>query len=151
MLQLTPNFALDEFLRSDIAARRGIRLEPSERIIDNLTVLARTVLQPLRDNVKSPIIITSGFRPVWLNTMIMGARESAHLDGRAADCRVVNMPQNEVLLRIRELALPVDQCISEFPPHGWIHVSIPPRERRARGEFLVTSVSATGRTIYQQA
>lgn len=147
-MQLTPNFRLAEFLRSDIAARRGVRIEASELVIKNLTLLCETVLQPIRDRLGKPLIITSGYRPIWLNTMVQGSRESAHLDGRAADFRVLDLGQNEAFLEIRDMNLPIDQCITEFPPDGWLHVSIPPAERRARGEYLAT-VHSSGRTVYQ--
>jgi uncharacterized protein YcbK (DUF882 family) len=147
-MQLTKNFRLEEFLRSDIAARRGLRLEPNEMVLKNLTTLCQDVLQPIRDRLARPMIITSGYRPLWLNIMVKGSRESAHLDGRAADFRVHDMSQNEAFLEIRDLKLPIDQCITEFPPDGWIHVAIAPIERRWRGEYLAT-MWADGRVVYQ--
>lgn len=147
-MKLTDNFSLEEMVRSELAARRGIRLDPPEAVVANLKRLCVQVLQPLRDALNAPIVITSGFRPLWLNTMVGGSVESAHLDGRAADFRVPGFSNNDVFLTIQDLKLPIDQCITEFPPHGWIHVSVPPLERRPRNEYLAT-LYVGGRVVYQ--
>lgn len=149
-MKLTRNFSLEEFLRSETAIRRGTRIVPTEAVIANITRLAVDVMQPIRNALGVPIVITSGFRPLWLNTMIGGSRDSAHLDGRAADFIAVGLRQNDAFLSVKELQLPIDQCITEFAPNGWIHVGIPPVERRARNEYLAT-LWVDGRTVYQTA
>jgi uncharacterized protein YcbK (DUF882 family) len=48
-------------------------------------------LQQLRDQVKVPIIITSGYRCTEYNKKIKGARNSYHLSGDAADIVITGM------------------------------------------------------------
>lgn len=148
-MQLTPNFSLAEFLRSQTARRRGREIIPPPEVIDNLRRLAVEVLQPLRYALRAPIVITSGYRPEWLNAAIGGARGSSHLYGLAADIEVPGVSTLDVCELVRDLALPVDQCIHEFPPHGWVHVSIAAEGAKARDEFL-TARHVDGRTEYTQ-
>lgn len=94
-----------------------------------------------------PIVITSGYRPEWLNTAIGGRPGSAHLHGLAADIEVPGMAPIHVCEAVHDLALPVDQCIHEYPPHGWVHVSVAAEGAKRRDEFL-TARFVDGRTEY---
>lgn len=44
-----------------------------------------TILERIRKNLKTPLIITSGYRCLSYNTKIQGASRSKHMDGRAID------------------------------------------------------------------
>lgn len=147
-MSLSPNFSLPEFCTSQTAARLGRSIEPTESDIINLTRLCRTVLEPLRAALGRPIVITSGLRPQWLNAAIGGSKTSAHMDGRAADIVVPGMSPLEVCRKVGELGLPVDQCIHEFPPHGWCHVGIAAEGEPARNQYLTARVK-NGRTTYE--
>ena len=46
---LSDNFNLSEFTKSQTALRNGIDNTPSEEVIENLRALCENVLQPLRD------------------------------------------------------------------------------------------------------
>src|SRR5690606_31208518 len=59
--QLSPNFRLFEFLRSDTARELGIPNVPTATHCIALRILTRELLQPLRDRF-GPIRVTSGFR-----------------------------------------------------------------------------------------
>jgi zinc D-Ala-D-Ala carboxypeptidase len=81
----------------------------------------------LRDAVKYPIIITSGFRSYELNRLVNGARNSSHLHGTAADIICIKYSSKEIFDMIRILKLPYDQLILEF--NSWVHVSYTSKKR----------------------
>lgn len=103
---LSHHFALSEFLQSDTAKHYGITLNPSPEIVSNLTNLCKTVLEPIRRAIKSPIIINSGYRNKAVNHFVKGAPNSYHLYGRAADIVAVR-------LSIPQLADAIDTLIVE--------------------------------------
>ncbi len=144
-MQLSPNFFLDEFTRSEVAARLGreVTVEVGSVVHRNLLRLCADVLQPLRDAL-GPIPVTSGYRPRWLNEYIGGSPTSAHLQGLAADIVAAGRTPLEVARAVVALGLPVDQVIHEYG--RWAHVAIPADGESARGEAL-TAVHDGGRTI----
>jgi len=103
---------------------------PSQAVIENLRKLAVNILQPLRNHLKKPIRVTSGFRCRRLNSMIGGARKSQHIEGKAADIEVDGMTNQELMKIIIDLKLPFDQLINEFEPDGWIHISFDDKRNR---------------------
>ena len=127
----TKNFTLHEMLTSQTASRMGFaeQYEPSEKIISNLEALCENVLQPLRDTIKSPVIVSSGYRCLRVNTVIGGAAKSQHLTGHAADIQDFKNGNEFLLRKIVELELPFDQLINEFN-FDWVHVSFDPRRDR---------------------
>jgi len=141
-MRLSKSFQLSEFLRSQTAERQGIDMTPSKEVIRNLTDLCETILQPLRDALDNPIVISSGFRPLQLNTAIGSSKDSAHIDGRAADFRVLGMSPYDVCVYMRDEKLPYDQNIHEFGQ--WTHAGI---AEHPRGEDL-TAYKSDGRTRY---
>lgn len=147
-MQLSASFWLHEFLVSQSAARAGRKIIPTDSDVANLRRLCVDILQPLRDDLQRPVVITSGLRPEWLNTLIGGSKSSAHRFGRAADFHVVGMSPLEVCQRVEQLQLPVDQCIHEFPPNGWTHVGIAADGTVPRWQYL-TARSVKGRTAYE--
>ena len=58
-IQLSENFKLSEFTRSETARRRKINNDAPESVIENLHNLCQNVLQPLRDYVGSTIPTTT--------------------------------------------------------------------------------------------
>ncbi len=146
-MKLSPNFELSELLHSQEAIRRGIDNTPTSTIVAELQRLAQLILQPLRDHVGRPIVISSGYRSPALNVAVGGARESAHMQGRAADITVPGMKPREVCLAIVELGLPFDQVISEGG--AWCHVAIAGPGARPRREQL-TAIFGPGGVTYLQ-
>ncbi|MDT8383020.1 MAG: D-Ala-D-Ala carboxypeptidase family metallohydrolase [Gammaproteobacteria bacterium] len=120
-IQLTNNFYLDEFTRSDVAARHGIVIDVqiNDAVYLNLLRLCINVLQPLREAL-GPVHILSGVRPVQLNTLIGGSKTSQHISGCAADIVVTGHTPLEVARWIYYSCL-YDQVIHEFGQ--WTHVS----------------------------
>lgn len=146
-VQLTRNFWLREFLRSESAARAGIDMTPSEDIVTNLTRLCNTVLQPLRDELDAAFVIQSGYRPAALNTMIGGSKTSAHMYGRAADCNALHIPTIGLCRMIvaRIASYPIDQVIYEYGQ--WCHIGIAPVGALPRRQVL-SAVYREGKTVY---
>jgi len=61
-MELSNNFSLDEFERSDTAKRLKIDNHVPQFAVERLRILCEKVLQPVRDHFGVPIIITSGYR-----------------------------------------------------------------------------------------
>jgi zinc D-Ala-D-Ala carboxypeptidase len=148
-MMLSPNFALSEMLVSQTAARRGIANVPPSEAIDELRRLCALVLQPLRDVVGGPVVVSSGYRSPELNRAVGGAKASCHMAGRAADIVVPGMSVSEVCSEIARLRLPWRQCIDEFGQ--WVHVSIEPVGQPPRRQMLTARRAANGRTVYAPA
>lgn len=139
---LSPHFTLDELTVSQEAARDGLRNMPAIEQIDALRALCLHILEPLRERLKQPITVNSGFRSVTVNRRIGGSSSSQHCKGQAADIRVNGLMPKEIVGIIRAMELPVDQCIEEFG--RWVHVSYGPRNRR---QFLKAR-RVNGKTEY---
>ena len=120
-MRLSKNFTLDEFTVSQTAERFGIDMHPPEIIVDNIKNLVKACLQPLRDEA-GPIYISSGYRPLELNTRIGGSKKSAHVLGNAVDFSVTNMTPYDVCELIVAMELPFDQVIHEFG--RWTHMGV---------------------------
>jgi len=127
-MNLSKNFTLDELIISQEAIRSGLNNNPNTAQIDSLRLLCENILQPLRDRLRKPIVISSGFRSVSVNRRIGGSAASQHCKGQAADFIVPNMSVSDTVAIIRRMDLPVDQVIDEFS--RWIHISYSPRNRK---------------------
>lgn len=145
-MTLTEHFELAEFCRSEAAARLGRQLEPPGAVIANLKRLCVTVLEPLRVALGRPIVITSGFRPDWLNSLIGGAPGSAHLTGRAADIRAIGMTPVTLARFIERQGLPADKVILEFGE--WVHVQVSSAPAEQPRKQYLTARHANGVTQY---
>lgn len=124
MQALTKNFDLSEFIISPTAERRGIDNRPDSLTVLNLRYLCLAVLQPLRDHLGVPIVITSGFRCPELNTVVGGDEKSQHLCGEAADIIIPSLNIENVFDWMKENLI-YDQLILETKNqfNQWIHVS----------------------------
>lgn len=142
-MNLSRNFTLAELTVSQEAARSGLPNKPNADQVERLRRLCAEVLQPLRDALRCPVVVTSGYRSPTINRRIGGSVSSQHCRGEAADLIVPGMEPAEVVARIHKLALPVDQCIEEFG--RWVHVSHGPRHRR---QYLAAQ-RAAGETVYK--
>lgn len=140
---LTRHFSLHEFLSSETAARMGREVTPTPDQVKNITRLCETLLEPIRVKLGQPMVITSGLRPAWLNVLIGGSPKSAHMDGLAADVKVVGMSPQAFCRWVRNNGFSVDQCIEEFGQ--WSHLSIAPAPRN---QYL-TARHENGQTKYE--
>lgn len=83
---LSPHFSLKEMTDSQTAVKYGIANVPSEQEIENLRRLCQGTLEPLREALQLPVVITSGFRTKALNDKLSHSSErSQHMQGCAAD------------------------------------------------------------------
>ena len=141
-MRLSKNFTLEEFLVSDYAERHDIDMTPDEEIVEALQRLVTGCLQPLRDEVGTGIFISSGFRPLELNTGIGGSKTSAHLEGNAADLKVSRQSPFDTCELIVAMELPFDQVIHEFG--RWTHLGVADILRREK----LTAYRKDGKTRY---
>ena len=133
-MRLSKNFTLKELTRSNTALRLGIDNEPSKEGILKLTLLATSLLQPLR-NVVGSLRITSGYRSPQLSEAIGSSSNSQHCRYEAVDMQYVKrgkMDNIKIYNALIDLDLDYDQCILEFgnatehidpTEPDWIHLS----------------------------
>ena len=117
------NFTMSELLHSDIAEKYNIYNVPDKEHLDNLLLLICNVLQPLRNFIGKPIIITSGYRNPRLNShpLINGAPNSQHCTGQACDFIIKGMTPKQIIAKIDASGIEFDQAISE--KNVWVHIS----------------------------
>jgi len=129
----TKNFWLHEMIASQSATRFGFteQFTPPDDVVRNLEALCKHVLQPLRDAIKSPIAVSSGYRCQRVNALIGGAQRSQHLTGHAADIQDFKHGNEFLFRKIIELKLPFDQIINEFN-FDWVHVSYDTKGNRRK-------------------
>lgn len=85
-IYLSPHFKLKEFTKSRTARKNGIDNTPPPEAVENLRALCVHTLEPLREALGLPIIITSGYRCKVLNERITHhSATSQHMQGEAAD------------------------------------------------------------------
>ena len=85
-IYLSPHFKLNEFTKSRTARENGIDNTPPPEAVENLRALCSHTLEPLREALGLPIIITSGYRCKALNERITHhSATSQHMQGEAAD------------------------------------------------------------------
>ena len=90
---LSPHFSLKEMTDSQTAVKYGIANVPSEQEIENLRRLCQGTLEPLREALQLPVVITSGFRTKALNEKLAhSSKYSQHAAGQAADFYVGQSP-----------------------------------------------------------
>jgi hypothetical protein len=118
--KLSDDFYLDEFTASNVAEKKGIKNIPPDEAVENLTALCVHVLQPVRDSVKKPIRISSGYRCPELNKAVGGVPTSQHVKGEAADIYCRELLPTQLFARIRLLGIAFDQLIL-YPT--FVHVS----------------------------
>ena len=133
-ISFTPHFLLSEFVASRTARVHGINNTPPEEAVENLRALCVHTLEPLREALGLPIVITSGYRCKKLNhLMVNRSVKSQHMNGQAADFYVAEpkdsnsekTTRRELLIRafrqiITDDAIAFDQLII-YP--SFIHVS----------------------------
>ena len=92
-ISLSPHFSLSEFTKSATARSHGIKNEPAPEQVENLQALCVHTLEPLREALGLPIIITSGYRTKQLNHLLVNhSVKSQHMNGQAADFYVAKGP-----------------------------------------------------------
>jgi zinc D-Ala-D-Ala carboxypeptidase len=121
-MKLSENFHLDEFLRSDTAARQDYteQYEPSEEVLDNLKFLAQE-LENVRHLLGHPILISSGYRCLRLNRHLGSRDTSKHVLGLAVDFTSKAGTPEEIVRQIVDSDIEYDQIILEYD--RWVHLA----------------------------
>jgi zinc D-Ala-D-Ala carboxypeptidase len=150
MMQLSKNFWLSEFTKSDTAIRQGIDNSPEPEHLVALAHLCCAVLQPVRDAL-GPIKVTSGYRSLALNRAIGGSQGSQHSKGEAADIECFGPTSNLDLAKWIVQNVNYDQMILEHwdgvdPKSGWIHVSARVTGNRKQ---QLRAFKRNGKTVYE--
>lgn len=125
-MTITRNFTLEELTASDTAKSLDIKNVPNTQEIINLSVLTAKILQPLRNAMKEPIGISSGFRSEKLNKTVGGVSNSQHRNGQAVDIDINgDLKKGKKWFAYIRDNLEFDQLIWEHSRSGvyWIHVS----------------------------
>lgn len=136
-------FTITELCHSDVAKAKGIDNSPTIEVRANLVALIETLLDPLREAWKRPIMVTSGYRCPELNRAkeIRGSSTSAHLYGYAADI----VPINGEIRKFKEFCKNYfchrrhlyDQVILEVDgEREWVHIGLKTKDGRKRGQLM---------------
>lgn len=115
------NFSMSELIHSDTAVRHNINNMPDINSLDNMLELIVNCLQPIRDKLGKPMIITSGYRNSQVNKLVGGTSNSQHVKGQAVDFNVQGMPVSRVVEFIKQSGIEYDQLINEY--NNWVHIS----------------------------
>lgn len=144
---LSPHFKLHEFTESVKARDHGIDNSPPPEAVENLRRLCESCLEPLREALGLPVVITSGFRTKELNSLLVHHSEhSQHMAGQAADLYIGSglkvhgegLSRRELLIKAFRLiitseVIDYDQLIL-YPT--FIHVSYASKERNRHNILL---------------
>ena len=123
---ISKHFSLEEMTSSATAKAKGIRNEPGQTSVINLCALVNRVLQPLREAMREPIKIGSGYRSLALNRAVGGVTNSQHMKGEAADlCIDGDLKKGKRWFEWIKTHCDFDQLIWEHNAKGtyWVHVS----------------------------
>ena len=145
-MKLTQNFTLAEMIASDRAKANNIPNEPNGEQIEALTLLCLKTLEPVRELVGKPIIITSGYRSPVLNKLVRGSKTSQHLKGEAADIKVEGLTTQQLFETIVNSGVRFDQIIQEF--NAWVHISF--SKSKERRSMIYALRDKNGRVYYEK-
>lgn len=147
-MNITEHFSMKELTHSQTAIKNGIPNIPKDpQVVANLTLLCEKVLEPLREGMKCPLRISSGYRSPELNKLIGGAKASQHNIGEAVDIDLDE--KNAELFSYIVNNLDFDQIIWEFGDDknpDWVHVSYKAAGNRKQ---LLKALKSNGKTSYQ--
>ena len=117
------NFTMSELLKSDIATKYNISNIPDKQSLDNMLTLIIECLQPIRNYIDKPMLISSGYRSPRLNghPLIKGSETSQHVTGQAVDFTIKGMTPKQIIEKVKGSGVEFDQLINEH--NIWVHIS----------------------------
>lgn len=115
------NFTMSELIYSETSIKNNINNMPDINSMDNMLNLIVYCLQPIRDKLKKPMVITSGYRNSQVNKLVGGVSNSQHQNGQACDFTVSGMTPAQVVDFIKKSGIEFDQLINEYDK--WTHIS----------------------------
>lgn len=122
-IKLSEHFTLYEFVRTRHYQRYNYL--PRLQTFHNIKKGVDYILEPLRQFIHKPIIITSGYRTLITNAAVGGKPSSQHTKGCAADIRLSPYSSAEdfrLMRRHIQDVLPFDQLLTSERGF-WLHVS----------------------------
>ena len=130
---ISGHISYKEAVYSRTATRLNINNEPNNQQMDNMSLIAEEVFEPLRMWVGGPIKINSFFRSPELNKAIGGSTKSQHCHGQAIDLDdTFGRATNAEMFEFIKKHLDFDQMIWEFGNNdnpNWVHVSYVSEEK----------------------
>lgn len=112
---------MSELIHSDTAVRNNINNMPDINSLDNMLDLIFYCLQPIRDKIGKPVIISSGFRNSQVNKLVGGVATSQHCKGQAVDFTIPGETISGIIFKIQTMGIEFDQLINEYDK--WVHIS----------------------------
>ena len=152
-MKLSEHLDLSEVIRSESAKRNGISNIPIESHIRNLKLLAENIFQPIRNNFRCPIHISSAYRSIELNRIVKGSLTSQHCTGEAIDIDMDGTPNgvtNKMIFNYIKDNLEFDQLIWEFGTNDnpdWVHVSYESTGKQRKQ--VLKAIRNNGKTQYK--
>lgn len=142
-MRLSPHFSLAEFERNG----KGVENKAPARAIDNLSILCKFLLEPLRELVGRAIQITSGYRSPSLNALVGGTVTSQHSTGQACDISISGMQKTD-LFKLIVANLDFDQCIMEYDSNC-LHLSYTGAEKNRHEIYIRRKISGKKKYFQQ--
>lgn len=148
------NFTIGELIQSSTANRLGIDNNPTSTVRVHLTETI-TLLESIRaeweeycaeHSLGTPAIrVSSGYRSPELNKAVGGVKNSAHVEGYAADLQPVNGKQNEFekffATEFSHMGYAFDQIIIEKSKTSrWVHVGYKRADGKQRRQCFTLKV-----------
>lgn len=131
-MQLTPNFTLEELCTTNKKDLLELNINEAKKQMGRMYQLAGFA-QRIREIIRKPIIVTSGFRCVKLNNAVGGSLTSQHLLAEALDIKVSGKTSKELIQMLIASDLKYDQIIWETSGNAsWAHVSIGSKKEKLR-------------------
>lgn len=115
------NFKMSELIYSDTAIKHNINNMPDINSLDCMLDLIHYVLQPIRDKIGKPMVISSGFRNAEVNKLVGGKPNSQHTKGQAVDFTIPGETIQGIIFKIQTTGIKFDQLINEYDK--WVHIS----------------------------
>lgn len=128
------NFKLSELIYSEKAVQHNINNMPDINSLDCMLDLIFYCLQPVRDFIKKPMIITSGYRNKEVNKLVGGVANSQHMKGQAADFIIKGLSVAYIIDLIKNSGIEYDQLINEY--NRWVHISYVKGKNRKQIKFI---------------
>lgn len=122
------NFSISELINSDTANKYKINNMPDINSLDSMLDLIVFCLQPIRDKIKKPMIITSGYRCPEVNKLVGGVTTSQHTKGQAVDFIIHDLTSSQIIEKIKTFNIEYDQLINEYDK--WVHISFNKNKNR---------------------